>query len=51
MAHAIIQQIVQFRGCRGTLFAERRSRGYPLSDAESGTLVALVRTQKCGKSS
>lgn len=43
MADAIIQQIEQFRCPRGTLFAERRSRGYTLYDADSGAPVARLR--------
>ena len=43
MADAITQQIAQFRGSRGMLFAERRNRGYPLSDAGSGAPVARLR--------
>ena len=43
MTDAIIQQIEQFRCSRGTLFAERRNRGYTLYDAGSGAPVARRR--------
>ena len=43
MADAIIQKIEQFRCPRGTLFAERRSRGHTLYDADSGAPVARLR--------
>jgi hypothetical protein len=44
MDDAIIQHIEDFRCPRGTLFAERRNRGYTLYDARSGAPVARLRS-------
>ena len=43
MDDPIIQRIECFRCSRGTLFAERRNRGYTLYSARSGALVARLR--------
>ena len=43
MIDATIEQIEQFRCARGTLSAERRSRGYTLYDVRSGATVARLR--------
>jgi hypothetical protein len=43
MDDPIIQRIERFRCSRGTLFAERRNRGYTLYCAQSGALVARLR--------
>jgi hypothetical protein len=43
MDDPIIQRIERFRCSRGTLFAERRNRGYTLYSAQSGALVARLR--------
>jgi len=43
MTDAIIQSVDDFRCSRGTLFAERRNRGYTLYDAGSGAPVARLR--------
>jgi len=43
MADPIIQRVENFHCSRGTLFAERRNRGYTLYDARSGAPVARLR--------
>ncbi len=43
MDDPIIQRIERFRCSRGTLFAERRNRGYTFYGARSGALVARLR--------
>jgi hypothetical protein len=43
MDDPIIQRIERFRCSRGTVFAERRNRGYTLYSAHSGALVARLR--------
>jgi hypothetical protein len=43
MDDPVIQRIERFRCSRGTLFAERRNRGYTLYSAQSGALVARLR--------
>ena len=43
MDDPVIQRIERFRCSRGTLFAERRNRGYTLYNAQSGALVAPLR--------
>jgi hypothetical protein len=47
MDDPIIQRIERFRCTRGTLYAERRNRGYTLYSAQSGALVARLRQTKC----
>jgi hypothetical protein len=42
MDDPIIRHIERFRCSRGTLFAERRNRGYTLYSAQSGALVARL---------
>jgi hypothetical protein len=43
MDNPIIQRIERFCCSRGTVFAERRNRGYTLDSAQSGALVARLR--------
>lgn len=43
MDDPVIQCIERFRCTRGTLFAERRNRGYTLYSARSGVPVARLR--------
>lgn len=43
MDDPIIQRIECFRSSRGTLYAERRNRGYTLYSARSSALVARLR--------
>ena len=43
MTDLVVQRIEAFRCPRGTLFAERRNRGYTLYHAPSGALVARLR--------
>jgi hypothetical protein len=43
MNDPIIQRIERFRCSRGTLFAERRNRGYTLYSVQAGALVARLR--------
>ena len=43
MDDPIIRKVEQFRCARGTLFAERRNRGYTLYDMRSGAPVARLR--------
>ena len=47
MDDPIIQRIERFRCSRGTLFAERRNRGYTLYSTRSGALVARLRPTGC----
>ena len=51
MDDPIIQRIERFRCSRGSLFAERRNRGYTLYSARSGALVARLRPTICDDSS
>ena len=50
MDDPIIQRIERFRCSRGSLFAERRNRGYTLYSARSGALVARLRPTKSDES-
>ena len=43
MDDPVIQRIERFHCARGTLFAERRNRGYTLYSAQSGAPVARLR--------
>jgi hypothetical protein len=47
MDDPIIQRIERFRCSRGSLFAERRNRGYTVYSARSGALVARLRPIGC----
>ena len=44
MDDAIIREVEQFHGARGTSHAERRNRGYTLYDVRSGAPVARLRS-------
>jgi hypothetical protein len=48
MDNPVIQRIASFSCSRGSLFAERRNRGYALYSAQSGALVARPRPTKSG---
>jgi hypothetical protein len=48
MDDPIIQRIERFRCSRGSLLAERRHRGYTLYSAQSGALIARLRSTDSG---
>jgi hypothetical protein len=50
MDDPVIQRIERFRCSRGSLFAERRNRGYTLYSARSGALVARLRPTQSAES-
>jgi len=49
MDDPIIQRIERFRCSKATLCAERRNRGYTLYSAQSGALVARLRSTGCNE--